>query len=123
MPSSARARHVTHQTLSVNGQLLFVVGVPIPAVETQVFEVFQLDQPRAHAAGTLLLVLGVGALATSLIGMGGGLWVSRRAVRPLERGLGRRRADRRGRARPRASSSSQADREVQQLTESFNAMV
>ena len=34
--------HATEQTLDVNGQIIFVVGVPIPAVETQFFEVFQL---------------------------------------------------------------------------------
>jgi two-component system sensor histidine kinase MtrB len=91
--------HATEQTVNVNGQVIFVVGVPIPAVETQFFEVFQLSQPRAHPAHPAGIVLGAGALATSIwSGISGGLWVARRAVRPLERGL-----DRSGPDRQRAS--------------------
>jgi len=33
----------TEQTLGVKGQEIFVVGLPIPSVETQFFEVFQLS--------------------------------------------------------------------------------
>ncbi len=41
------------QTIYVNGHLLFVVGVPIPAVETTVYEIFQLD-PLEHTLRNLL---------------------------------------------------------------------
>ncbi len=109
------------QTISVNGHLLFVVGVPIPAVETTVYEIFQLDQLE-HTLGTLLLLLGVGALATTLIGVGGGLWASRRAVRPLERVSAAAALIAEGEFTTRLAVG-QADREVQRLTESFNAMV
>ena len=112
---------VTQQTLRVNGQLIFVVGVPIPAVETQVFEVFRLHRLE-HSLSVLLLVLGGGALVTSLIGMGGGLWVSRRAVRPLEKVSATAALIADGELTTRLEVR-QADREVQQLTESFNSMV
>ena len=110
-----------HQTLAINGQLFFVVGVPIPAVETQVFEVFQLDRLE-RSLQLLARSLALGALATSLIGVGGGLWVSRRAVRPLLNVSSAAAAIADGELTTRLLVG-QADREVQQLTESFNTMV
>jgi signal transduction histidine kinase len=111
----------TDQTLDVNGQIIFVVGVPIPAVETQFFEVFQLSDLE-HTLGLLLLVLGAGALLTTLVGMSGGLWVARRAVRPLQRVSAAAVQIANGELTTRLVVD-QADLEVQQLTESFNAMV
>ena len=61
--------HAVQQTLNSGGEIIFVVGVPIPAVETQVFEVFRLA-PLEHTLRVLLQVMGAGALLTSLIGMG-----------------------------------------------------
>lgn len=112
---------VTQQTLDENGQLIFIVGVPIPAVETQVFEIFRLHNLE-HTLGVLLLVLAVGALLTSLLGIGGGLWVARRAVRPLERVSAAAALIADGQLTTRLVVD-QADREVLQLTESFNTMV
>jgi signal transduction histidine kinase len=66
--------------------------------------------------------MGAGALLTSLIGMGGGLWVTRRTVRPLENVSAAAALIAQGELTTRLVVS-QADREVQQLTESFNAMV
>ena len=113
--------HPVQQTLNVNGQVIFVVGVPIPAVETQVFEVFPLANLE-HTLRVLLLVLVLGALATSIIGMSGGLWVTRRAVRPLEE-VSLAAALIADGALTTRLVVTQADREVQQLTESFNEMV
>jgi signal transduction histidine kinase len=101
--------------------LVFVVGVPIPSVETQFFEVFPLN-PLEHSLDTLLLVLILAALATSLIGISGGLWVARRTVRPLERVSLAAGAIAAGNLSTRLQVT-RADREVQQLTESFNEMV
>ncbi len=115
------AGKATHQTLDSGGEIIFVVGVPIPAVETQVFEVFQLASLE-HTLRVLLLVLGAGALLTSLIGMGGGLWVTRRTVRPLEKVSAAAALIAQGELTTRLVVG-QADREVQQLTESFNTMV
>lgn len=109
------------QTIEIGGHLLFVVGVPIPAVETTVYEIFQLD-PLEHTLRTLLLLLTVGALTTTAIGIGGGLWVSRRTVRPLERVSAAAALIAEGELTTRLAVG-QADREVQRLTESFNAMV
>ena len=113
--------HATEQTLDVNGQIIFVVGVPIPAVETQFFEVFQLKDLE-HTLSLLLLVLGAGALLTTLVGASGGLWVARRAVRPLQRVSNAAVLIANGELSTRLVVD-QADLEVQQLTESFNAMV
>ena len=113
--------HATEQTLNIDGKIIFVVGVPIPAVETQVFEVFQLSNLE-HTLRVLLQFMGAGALLTSLIGIGGGLWVSRRAVRPLEEVSEAAALIAQGELSTRLLVT-RADKEVQQLTESFNAMV
>ena len=115
------AGHAVAQTIVSNGRLIFVVGVPIPSVETQFFEVFQLDNLE-YTLRLLLLVLGSGALFTSLVGLGGGLWVTRRTVRPLEE-VSLAAALIAGGALSTRLAVTKADREVQQLTESFNQMV
>jgi two-component system, OmpR family, sensor histidine kinase MtrB len=117
----ADAGHATEQTLNVKGQTIFVVGLPIPAVETQFFEVFQLSKLE-HTLTILLQVLGAGAILTSLVGIGGGLWVTRRTVRPLERVSAAAALIAGGELSTRLVTRN-TDREVQQLTESFNAMV
>jgi signal transduction histidine kinase len=113
--------NATAQIINVKGQTFFVVGVPIPAVETQFFEVFQLGSLE-HTLSILLEVLIAGALITFLIGIGGGLWVSRRTVRPLERVSRAAAAIAEGNLSTRLQVT-RADREVQQLTDSFNEMV
>ena len=40
--ASVNAGHATDQTIDLNNTIIFVVGLPVPAVETQVYEVFQL---------------------------------------------------------------------------------
>ena len=113
--------HPAQETINVAGKVIFVVGVPIPAVETQVYEVFSLE-PLEHTLGVLLALLGVGAAITILIGVGGGLWVTRRTVRPLEKVSAAAALIADGALTTRLAVG-QADREVQQLTESFNTMV
>lgn len=113
--------HPTEQTINVKGEILFVVGVPIPAVETQVFEVFRLDNLE-HTLRMLLLLLTMGALFTSIVGLSGGLWVTRRAVRPLEEVSYAAALIAEGALSTRLVVT-RADREVQQLTLSFNEMV
>ena len=115
------AGRATEQTLRVNGRIIFVVGVPIPSVETQFFEVFQLSNLE-HTLRLLLIALIFGALATSLIGLSGGLWVARRTVRPLTEVSNAAALIAEGALTTRLLVN-RADREVQQLTESFNQMV
>ncbi len=109
------------QIVNYKGHLLYVVGLPIPSVETQFFEVFPLD-PLERSLDTLMLVLILAALATLLLGVSGGLWVARRTVRPLERVSLAAGAIAEGNLSTRLQVTH-ADREVQQLTESFNEMV
>jgi signal transduction histidine kinase len=113
--------HATEQTLNSKGRIIFVVGLPIPAVETQVFEVFQLDKLE-HTLRLLAFVLVLGALFTTIIGMSGGIWVTRRTVRPLEEVSFAAALIADGALTTRLQVN-RADREVQQLTESFNQMV
>ncbi len=115
------AGRATEQTLHVDGRIIFVVGVPIPSVETQFFEVFQLSNLE-HTLRLLLMALIFGALATSLLGLSGGLWVARRTVRPLTEVSNAAALIADGALSTRLLVN-QADREVQQLTESFNQMV
>ncbi len=58
------AGHATEQTLNVNGRMIFVVGVPIPSVETRSSRSSN-STTSSTRCGTLLLVLGLGALFTS----------------------------------------------------------
>jgi two-component system sensor histidine kinase MtrB len=109
------------QILNINGKIMFVVGIPIPAVETQFYEVFPMNSLETSLS-TLLHNLLLGALLTSLIGIGGGLWVARRAVRPLVRVSMAAGAIAEGNLSTRLQVT-RADREVHQLTESFNEMV
>jgi two-component system sensor histidine kinase MtrB len=113
--------HATDQTIDSGGKIIFVVGVPIPSVETQFFEVFQLKKLE-HTLALLALVLTLGALFTSVVGMSGGIWVSRRTVRPLEEVSFAAALIADGALSTRLQVK-RADREVRQLTESFNQMV
>lgn len=113
--------HVTEQTRMVQSDLDYVVGIPVPAVQTQVYEVWQLDGLE-HSMRVLLVVIGSAALLTTILGAGGGIWVSRRTLRPLvvvsdaaARIAGGDFATR--------LPTTHAGSEVEQLTESFNAMV
>jgi two-component system sensor histidine kinase MtrB len=121
MIKSVDRGNTAEQTVNVDGKIIFVVGVPIPAVETQFFEVFQLNDLE-RTLRVLLLVLGAGALLTMLVGTGGGLWVARRTVQPLERVSDAAALIAQGELSTRLEAG-QADLEVQQLTESFNTMV
>ena len=113
--------HVTTETRMNAAGLDFVVGIPMPAVQTRVFEVWQLNGLE-HNLRVLLAVIASAALFTSVAGAAGGVWVSRRAVRPLvvvsdtaARIAGGDFATR--------LPTTHAGSEVEQLTESFNAMV
>jgi signal transduction histidine kinase len=118
---SVNAGHATDQTMDINNKIIFVVGLPVPAVETQVYEVFQLKNLE-RTLQVLLLYMGAGAILTTLIGMGGGLWVTRRAIRPLLEVSQAAALIAQGELSTRLVVT-RADEEVQQLTESFNLMV
>ena len=119
--ASVNSGHATDQTIDLDNHIIFVVGLPVPAVDTQVYEVFQLRNLE-HTLSVLLLYMTAGALLTTLIGMGGGLWVTRRAIRPLLEVSEAAALIAQGELSTRLVVT-RADEEVQQLTESFNLMV
>jgi len=60
-----------------------VVGVPVPAVGIDFYEISPLTELQASLR-TLATVLAAGAAAATAAGAAFGVWASRRAVRPLE---------------------------------------
>lgn len=123
-PAAMRAAnegHVTTETRTILSDLDFVVGIPMPAVQTQVFEVWQLNGLE-HNLRVLLLVIGSAALFTTILGASGGIWVSRRTLRPLVVVSDAAARIANGDFATRLPTTH-AGSEVEQLTESFNAMV
>ena len=118
---AANQGHVSTETRTILSDLDYVVGIPMPAIQTQVFEVWQLNGLE-HNLRVLLLVIGSAALFTTILGASVGTWVSRRTLRPLvvvsdaaARIAGGDFATR--------LPTTHAGSEVEQLTESFNTMV
>ena len=70
------------QRISLPGGPAVAVGIPLPSVGADYFEVHSLDE-LARTLDLLAIVLGVGAVATTLGGVAAGRWASRRLVRPL----------------------------------------
>ena len=70
------------QRFSLNGSVELVVGVPLPAVHADYFEVFSL-QELAGTLRALAFALGAAALVTTVAGAAVGRWASGRALRPL----------------------------------------
>ena len=118
---AAASGHVSTETRMVQSDLDYVVGIPIPAVQTQVFEVWQLDGLE-HNMRVLIFIIGSAALFTTVLGVSGGIWVSRRAVRPLVL-VSDAAARIAGGDFATRLPTTHAGSEVEQLTESFNAMV
>ena len=119
--TATQAGNVTTQTRVVNGHLVYVVGIPMRSVQSQVFEIFPLDQLDT-ALRNLLLVVGSAALLTTLLGISGGIWVSRRTVRPLVEVAQAAAQIAEGDLNTRLPTTRTGS-EVETLTTSFNAMV
>jgi signal transduction histidine kinase len=113
--------HVTTETRIVQSDLDYVVGIPMPAVQTEVFEVWQLDGLENNMR-VLLLIIGSAALFTTILGASGGVWASRRTLRPLVV-VSETAAKIAGGDFETRLPTTHAGSEVEQLTESFNAMV
>jgi signal transduction histidine kinase len=93
----------------------------MPAVQTEVFEVWQLDGLENNMR-VLLLIIGSAALFTTILGASGGIWASRRTLRPLVV-VSETAAKIAGGDFETRLPTTHAGSEVEQLTESFNAMV
>ncbi len=118
---ATRRGHVSTQTRRVQSDLVYVVGIPMPSVQTEVFEVWQLDGLE-NDLRTLLLIIGSAALFTTVLGASGGVWVSRRTLRPLVV-VSDAAAKIAGGDFATRLPTTHAGSEVEQLTESFNEMV
>ncbi len=70
------------QRFVASGAPQFAVGVPLPSVKSQYFEVFSLAEV-ASTLRTLAAALGAAALVTVVGGAALGRWASRRTLRPL----------------------------------------
>jgi signal transduction histidine kinase len=119
--AAADANRVTTETRTIFSNLSYVVGIPMPAVQTQVFEIWQLNGLE-HSMRVLLLVIGSAALFTTIVGASGGVWVSRRTLRPLVV-VSQAAARIAGGDFATRLPTTHAGSEVERLTASFNAMV
>lgn len=96
------------------------IGIPLPAVGAQYYEVFNLSDLR-QTLNTLLEALAIAAIGTTVIGALVGRWATARVLRPV-RDVAR--------AAARISAGgldtrlpATTDRDLDVLVESFNAMV
>jgi two-component system sensor histidine kinase MtrB len=107
------------QRFSHDGELLLAVGAALPndeGIYVEVFSLTELNRTLATLRNTLLIA----GATTTAVGIGLGLLIARRATAPLLN-VGRAARDiAEGRLDTRLDSS--ADRDLQQLTESFNQM-
>ena len=101
-----------------NGQAL-IVGIPLPSVNASYFELDNLRDIR-DALQTLQVALLVAAFVTTMVGLGLGLFASRRAVRPLANAASAARAIADGKLDTRLESTDDPD--LLALTNSFNDM-
>jgi len=109
-----------HQRIAVAGEPMLAVGVPVPAIRAEMYQMFQLvelDNTLGVVASTLLGAAGVTTVGAALLG----IWAGRRVLRPL--------ADV-GRAAHRIAAGDLGarievgdDPDLADLAESFNAMV
>ncbi len=106
---------------SIAGQPQIVVGVPIPSVKAEYFEVFDLSD-LAHTLRVLELTLLGAGIITTILGTALGRFAASRSLRPLA-GVSRAAvAIAEGRLDTRLDSDA-ADPDLAGLTASFNAMV
>jgi len=69
-------------TFSLKGKTALAVGVPVPAVQAEYFEIVELDDLESTLGSLGFSLLGASIL-TTLAGAALGYWASRRALRPL----------------------------------------
>jgi signal transduction histidine kinase len=74
--------HVVTGITSVAGQARYLVGVPIPAVSAQMYEIFNLADTTSTLE-TLLWLVALGALVAALFGSVIAAWATRRTTAPL----------------------------------------
>lgn len=74
--------HAARMTFSLQGKPALAVGIPIPAVEAEYFELVELEDLQRTLESLGFSLLGA-SVFTTLAGAGIGFWAGRRALRPL----------------------------------------
>lgn len=103
----------------VDGELVLVVGAPLPSTGSAYFEVFSLQDLSSTLTALRQALIATGAAATAL-GAVLGWWAAGRAVRPLAR-IGAV-AERIAGGALDSRLDEEADRDLAQFTASFNRM-
>jgi len=109
------------QTVTVNGNPEILVGVPIPSVKADYFEVFDISD-LAHTLRILALALAAGGLVTTVLGAVVGRSAATRSLRPLTAVSTVAVAVAGGRLDTRLPEAV-GDPDLEGLTTSFNRMV
>jgi signal transduction histidine kinase len=82
MIATVEEGNAARQRAVVQGDISFVVGIPLPTVDAAYFEIMPLDElPRTLS--TLGWSLFAAASITSALGIAVGFWASRRVLRPM----------------------------------------
>lgn len=117
----AAAGQAASQIVSTPSGVVYVVAVPIPAVDTVVYHVFMLSGLQ-QSLQKLLVLLVVGGGLSVIVGFLGALFASLRTVRPLRSVAVAAEEILAGNLQARIPATNSGS-EVRQLTTSFNAMV
>jgi two-component system sensor histidine kinase MtrB len=112
--------HPAYQRITVAGAPAVAVGIPLPAIGVDYFEVHSLAELQT-TLDTVAVVLVLAAVVIALGGAGLGWWASARLVRPLRDVAGVAEAISSGELDRRLSGPSDAD--LAPLVAAFNRMV
>ncbi|HZU72788.1 MAG TPA: HAMP domain-containing sensor histidine kinase [Acidimicrobiales bacterium] len=115
----AGGRPVT-QNYSYRGHPELVVGVPLPSVQAQYYELFDLSDVR-RTLDALAISLAAASVATTLVGLAVGRWASRRVLAPLTETARAAAAIAGGQLDTRLEAGQDVD--LTELATSFNSMV
>lgn len=110
----------SRQAYRLAGSVRLAVGVPLPLVGAQYFEIFSLDELERTLGFLAFALLGAG-LATTVAGAAIGRWASTRLLRPVAEVAQAAAAIAGGRLETRLPAIEDAD--LATLAVSFNAMV
>lgn len=125
LPTSLKTRVVTDRTPSImtierNGRAAFVIGIPLEKANATYFELDTMREVHDALSSVRLALIFAGGF-TTIVGIGLGLFASRRAVRPLSNAAQAARAIADGRLDTRLEPTDDPD--LQALTAAFNEMV
>jgi signal transduction histidine kinase len=74
--------HAARMMFTLKGKPALAIGIPVPAVKAQYFELVDIDDLQGTLESLGISLLGASIL-TTLAGAGIGFWAGRRALRPL----------------------------------------